>query len=225
MVRTITTTLASFTDLLAMDVPSCPDFLKDRAVQRAAREFFQKTRSWRETYEGYGLGPGDKEIDANRLANKFSLQAVVLDINDMWLSSDGTPLIKTSKEALDKNVSGWTLEDGDEPTHYFMTPQKILRIYPMMATDADIVDLDVELILVPTLSMTVFPDYLFEDYAEVITAGAASILQMQPDAKWTSPDLAIANAGKFQGGIQGARLEQAKQIVDALNAENRVRFM
>lgn len=220
----VSTDISGFVSLLAMDVVSCPTFLKEQAIRQASQEFFRETRCWREVIEEYTVGGGEKEIDANLMAQRISLAAQALEVNDVWLSEDGTPLKKLSHESLDKNISGWRTDTADTPTGYFMKIDGNLRIYPAMADDADDIELDIELILIPKLTMETFPDFSYNLYSEAICAGAAHRLLVHPGQPWSDPERSSYFLEKFKKGIRDSRLEEAKRVVDALNAKNRRYF-
>lgn len=224
MTTGVSTDISSFITLLSMEVLGCPTFLKQQAIRQSAMEFFRETRCWREVVEEYTLVGGDKEIDANQLAKHISRASVALEVNDLWLTDDGTPLKKLSHESLDKNISGWRTDTAKEPTGYFMKINGNIRIYPALEDDADDVDVDVELILISTMTTETFPDFAYNLHSETIVAGAAHRLMVQPEQVWSSPDRAAYFLEKFKKGLRDSRLEEAKRVVDALNAKNRTYF-
>ena len=56
----------------------------------------------------------------------------------------------------------------------------------------------------PKANANQLPFILLDDYVDGICAGAASILQMMPNATWTQPDLAQANEREFVSTIRHA---------------------
>lgn len=56
----------------------------------------------------------------------------------------------------------------------------------------------------PSVTASQLPAILLDDYVDGICAGAASILQMMPNATWTQPELAQVNEREFVSTIRQA---------------------
>lgn len=69
----------------------------------------------------------------------------------------------------------------------------------------------------PKINTDQLPAILLDDYADGICAGAASILQMMPNATWTQPDLAQVNEREFVSVIRQA-YRHAIETTPALEA-------
>lgn len=218
----INTSVDRFVRLVSADCPGGAEFVKKTAVCQAAVQFFRETRAWREYIpEGGIVAAASPEVDLNRVAEWVSKDAKAMDINGVWLSRDGTPLKKIHRTFLNDQRPGWHKETSDAPTGFFMTPQRMLRVYPAPTAKAGTVSLDLELVMLPDLEAEKFPDFLWDMYAETIAAGAAQRLKSQPGMPWTNPEQAKYFWGKFNDGIRTARLEKAQRVAEAVNDRRR----
>lgn len=226
MTAHLNTSIDDFLTLVSENCPGGLDFVKKRAICRAAAEFCKKTWAWHEDVLDVRLFPSDNGVlDATRLALEISRHAIVWGVDDIRLAKDGTPLSRTSRPALDKDNPGWRLETTDtEPTHFFLRPQRELVYYPALAADADTVKVNIELVLLPSQGMVYFPDFLFNFYGEAIALGAAQRLASQKNSEWYNPDQAQYFLAVFNRAIQDAKVAQAKRVVDAINERRRRNF-
>ncbi len=220
----INTHIDQFVTLVSENCPGGLDFVKKRAVCRAAAEFCRKTWAWREVLDDVWLMPDDSFLDTGQLARMISREALVYDVEDVRKADDNAVIRKTSRQILDKNHPDWRSETTDtHPTHFLLTPQRQLVFYPQLAEGAKMVAINLELVLVPTMAMIRFPDFLYNFYGETIAAGAVQRLQSQKGSEWFNPDQAKYFLAVFREALNEARVAQAKRV-DALNARRRRSF-
>ena len=221
-----TVSIDRFVSRVSMDCPGGIDFLKKEAVRGAAVDFFKKTRAWREyVSEGAFVHHFHPEVDANRLARMVSAQAMVFDVNGVWLSKDKTPLRERSRSSMDAGAGAgdWRGHSAKVPTGYFLTPKRMIRVYPELDQGAEAVGLDVEMVLTPDLDADVFPAFM-SLYAETICAGAAQRLKSQPGMPWSNPEQARFFMRLWLDGVREARLEKARRVASAINERRRTSF-
>ncbi|UJZ96344.1 hypothetical protein IHC87_17400 [Photobacterium damselae subsp. damselae] len=75
----------------------------------------------------------------------------------------------------------------------------------------DLIDVTIEAFAEPTLTANQLPSMLYQDYLNTLCAGAASLLQMQPNQSWTQPDLAQYNEHLFVTGYREAFRQAIEQ--------------
>lgn len=189
---------------------------------QAAMEFFRQTRAWREfVAQAAYADEYVQEFDVNAVARQVAANVTVMDVDDVWLSADGTRLKKRAVPAMDFNHPDWRSDTARTPTGYYMTPNRRLRVYPSIEAGAPMVWLDLELVLLPTLDTKQFPDFAFDIYGETISAGAIQRLKSQTGMEWSDPKVAEYFMKKFQVGIHEARVEKARRVTAAINDRRR----
>ena len=219
----ITTDIEDFLDLVSEQVPTCPEFLKLRALRRSLDDFFRRTRSWREIVEEHRVFAGDKWVYVNSLARHVSSHAIPLSVDDVVLSDDKTRLSMLDIQEMDMRQTGWIGDTAESPTGFILYEDRRLRIYPAMASDADAVDLDFELVLTCDTDITTVPDYVFDHHREAVVNGAVLRLLTQPEKPWTDPGRASMFAAIAQSEITSGNAERAKRAVDAVNRRSHAR--
>lgn len=225
MIHDVNTDIDDFVRLVHADCPGGLDTLKQRAVIQAMIEFFKKTYAWREFVEQSAyVDYFNPEFDVSTVMRTVVPGAAVMSVNDVWLSSDTQRLKKLARAEMDKNQPDWRKDTADKPRGYFFGPGKRLRVYPVPKKDAGFIDLDIEFVLLPTMDMTRFPDFVYEMYGETIAAGAAQRLKSQPYMPWTDPQQAQFFFKKFDAGVREARMDQARQVARAINEKRRRSF-
>ena len=220
----VTTPLASFCALIARHVPDCPEFLKEREVIRAVADFCKSSRSWRTTVEAHVLSADDSWIDANALATALSANALAYAVDDVFLAEGKTPLQRLSTEEMDRKVPGWMGHTAKTPTGFMVYPDRRVRIYPAMASDAENVTVDVELILIPGPNITLLPDYIFNFHQDAVIHMAVFRLMTLAGMPFTDPEKAQFHLASALSETEEGNNELAKQAVDAVNGRTRRQF-
>jgi hypothetical protein len=67
--------------------------------------------------------------------------------------------------------------------------------------------------LKPTRTSTSIEDFIFEDYAETVYAGARFRLLVVPAKPYTNPELALAFQNQYIGGMNQARQRSSRGFV------------
>lgn len=225
MIHDVNTDIDAFVDLVRADCPGGIDTVKQRAVIQAMIDFCKQTQAWkvfldRRVYVDH-INP---EVDVGRAVRSVFAGAAVRGVDDVWLSKDACRLKKMARADLDQNKPDWAKQTAQRPTGFLMGPGRRLRVYPAPEKQSGLLFLDLELVLIPTLKMTRFPDFIYEMYGDTIAAGAAQRLKSQPAMPWTDFQQAQFFFKKFSAGVREARLDQAQQVVRAINEKRRRSF-
>ena len=64
--------------------------------------------------------------------------------------------------------------------------------------------------LKPTRAATDLPDILYNDWSEAIESKAKAELMLMPGRKWTNPQIAMINQGKYRHGLGEAKIKARK---------------
>jgi hypothetical protein len=164
--------------------PGVPDPTAYKNIRLAAIEFCERTRLWRYEDE-YAV----TEEDCN--GGIFTPNgSIVHDIETVLFN--GNELKPAATRDLDRMVPGWRAGLSGLPQYYTQIDQGTLRLVPAM--DGTI---SLFLRLKPSQDATDIPDFIANEYREVIAWGALGRLLTIPGQSYSSPDLGTFYAMKF----------------------------
>lgn len=178
------TTWDKFYPDILMDAPTCANPVMDRALIRAAQEFFDTTSLWRVVLDPI---------------------AVVADViqYDMMLEP-GSELVRIERAVLDQRPiditstmnlpSDWkTSNDMRNCIHTI--DRKSVYVLPKPKASGS---LSIEVVLKPTNSANGIDSIYFDHYAEVIAKGAKARLLSHPSELYTNPNQALVFGQEFK---------------------------
>jgi hypothetical protein len=178
--------LDSFLTYVRPWAPGVSDPTAHKNIRLAAIEFCERTRLWR--YEDdYDV----TEEDCN--GGIFTPNGSILhDIETVMF--DGRELDPIATRDLDRHEKGWRTNEssGGLPKFYTQIAQNTLRIVPAMAGHVYLC-----LRLKPSQDCTDIPDFIRNEYAEVIGWGALGRILTVPGQSFSSPDLGQFYLDKF----------------------------
>ena len=191
-----------------LEAPGVPEPLLAEVVMEAIQEFFSDSEIWRHTTST--LLDWTTAAVFPTLTQGVELPATtrIKRVDILKYASDG-PNLKAvpfkTRQQLDGEYPDWEVRTGSSPvawTNDGLGAQP--RIIPIAAANVT-GSLQVRSIVVPTSSMTDLPDYWFDEFDDVIRAGALSKLLAMPARDWTSEQLGAFYMSKFQDGIKTAK--------------------
>lgn len=166
--------------------PGVPDPVAYKAIRSAAIEFCERTRLWK--YED------DYDVTAEDCGEIFTPNGSVLhDVEIMMF--DGRPLLPKTSRDLDAIMPRWRLgidQTSGLSLYFTQIEQNSFRIVP--ANDGHI---NLCLRLKPSPTTMELPDFLANEYKEIIGWGALGRLLTTPGQSYSSPDLATYYRGLF----------------------------
>jgi hypothetical protein len=186
------------------DVMGCPIRVAENAIRNAAIDFCNESRAWRDdcadvpTVQGTAeytlVPPTDGEVVAVYYA-KFS------DSN-IPLSTIPEQHIKRGRQNPIQQKPKWFHAPTPGVIELFWTPDEIHT-------------LSVKAILKPTKSSTNGPDFLYNDWLEVIAHGAKARLVMMSGREWFMPKMYTYYKKEFIKGWTDARIRDSKSNVQS----------
>ena len=179
--------------------PGVPDPTAFKNIRLAAIEFCERTRLWRfeDDYDVTESECNDGIYTPNG--------SVLHDIEVVIFN--GQELMPKATRDLDRLEKGWRTGDlgSGLPKYYTQIEQNMLRIVPAMAGH-----LYLSLRLKPEKNTTDLPDFLEQQYAEVIGWGALGRLLLVPGQSYTSPEMGQFYAQKFNDKIDRLNTKGSK---------------
>lgn len=189
-------------------VQGCPVSMVEQAIKSACIEFCEKTGIWKQdstlnsVYAGmsqYSFAPpsGAKVVAPYRIEI-----AVPNTLNKQELTA-------TSLEDLESFRPNWRTIESEVPDSYLLITDDTVRLIGIPTQDIPN-SLLAGVMLKPTREATACPNFIYEDWAEVIAAGALARLHANKNKVWAITELVQYYQHMFKDGITRAKSKAAK---------------
>ena len=194
--------ISTLTPDIQMEIPELPGFIAQRHFLKAAREFAERSRAWRQDIQ-LSIVDGTATLD---LALEYGADVELVDIVSIKPASGGAPLEARTPQWLDTNRTNWRTETSDPATYYFLSSNNKIRLVPIPASTV-INYYDARVALKPKLTATTIPDIIANKFDELLIHGALSRIYAIPRKPWTDPNLSSYHLALFERGVLDARAE------------------
>lgn len=188
--------------------PGCPEPTARAGIIKAAQDFCERTRLWRDEDQFSVTPTSCNVVCAPEGADLFEIEHASLE---------GYPLEPISISDLNREMPDW--RDRTDTLGRWITqtePGSVLIAPRSTGT------LRLATILKPSNDADQLPDFIVKDYARVIADGALAEILMVPNQPFTAPDRAQFYSMRFESrlgdlstrsikGQQGARLRTRPQ--------------
>lgn len=191
-----------FLPYIAPNVSGCPAGVMVQAIRNAAIEFCENTRLWKLRATGTDILKDEARYAYDTPSNAKVIEAVYVAINN-------SQLVKTCREELDECCPEWRETVDSRPKEYFMDTANTIRLVGIPSEDI-LGSLDVDVAVKPSRSAVDGPDFLFENWVEVIAHGALARLHAMAGNIWADPSLVKYHRKKFRHGISKAKSKELK---------------
>ncbi|OUR99226.1 hypothetical protein A9Q81_11670 [Gammaproteobacteria bacterium 42_54_T18] len=174
------------------DVSGCPEAVVLREVKNSLIEFCRRTQIWQFTADAIPLvaGIADYELDVPTGSSVAQVMSVKVDGRGLTLATGGD---------LDARQPGWRDHEGGATHYVVINSAEILLNRKPKEFKANA--LTASFALMPDQGAIEVESFLFDDWYEVIAAGAKKRLLMSPGKAWSNPGLAGVYAQEFAQGI------------------------
>lgn len=166
--------------------PTCPEPLMIQYLREAAIEFCRRTRSWR-TEEIYKLTAPEQDIQLVTCCD-----SIVHEIERVRYREDSASIWQPPLKPITfEEADDW---QGGEATPVYFTQRiaNTLRVVPFTTGE-----IKVTMFLKPDQQAQTIPDYIAEQYPQVIAAGALAKLLMLPGYDFAEPNQAMMYQAMF----------------------------
>jgi hypothetical protein len=198
------TPLDEFLPYVLPDVPGCADVQALGAISSAAIEFCERSLVLQREHDPISVRANVGDYDLSPPSHHL-----VCKVMKAWYRN--RVLVPYAPDDMDDpgtyNPAHST--GGSTPIGYIQKDERTITLCRAPGADeANAVTLRVA--LKPTRHATSVDDALFEDWVEVIAAGAKSSLQIVPGKTFSNPQMAAFNQGAFIAGINVAMVKANK---------------
>lgn len=172
-------------------VMGCPNPLADAELRNASREFFEKTRAWRQWLDWFTTFEGVRQYDID-----VPVDTQVVRIEQA--TKDASPMSVDAAFILPKDpathaVSGGGLSSADRTT----------IILGADTTTGSVIQLQCS--LQPSEQATGIPDHLAAQYTDAIVSGALFRIRTLAGQPFTDVSSAALDLAKFEDAISSAQ--------------------
>ncbi len=197
-----TVTWKSFYPYILPHIDGCPSLLVEQALRSSAIEFCEKTLIWRQPAIGVTVYADEPCYSFGAPEGARVIQATEVYIN-------GMKLIQTSLHDLTVLEPEWRARESTLPTHYFMNDAQSIQLVGKPTEDIP-ESLDIYVALKPSRDSNICPEFLLEDWGEVIAAGAILRLMQMAKKTWSDTTTVANYLRTFKVGITTARHKTIK---------------
>lgn len=117
---------------------------------------------------------------------------------------DGQPIDATSLDLLNRSPDDWQSGTSEYPLEYMVDAEKVLR-FKDIPTKNIVSGLVVAVSLKPTWATLVVPDFIYEDWYELIEHGALEKLLQTPNQTYTDVKFADYHSKLYKGMLSEAK--------------------
>lgn len=189
------------------DVSGCPISTAKNAIRNAAIEFCNESRAWRTQIGDVTTADGTKAYTLVPPAD-----SEIITITRAIIVGDVKPLNTISNLHLNRYKLG---TETDRPVMYNAEYPGQITFY---RTPNDIYTVEIFATLKSTKIATDGPDFLFNDWLEIIAHGAKGRLMAMAGRSWSNPQMVPYHSKKFINGWVEARIRDSKSNVESSSA-------
>lgn len=176
---------------------NAPNSLLVDTIKKTTIDFCKRTLVYRETSTPITILAATSEY-------AIPFTPTVSAQNIIYAKIGTTYLILTDEGELNEYEEAWRDNTAAMPTDCFLTHKGLIRVYP--TPSVNLTDtMTVEAIVAPTFAATDVDDMLFNDYADVIGAGAIFKLKSMVGSAWEDQTGALLAYREYRAGIRDAR--------------------
>lgn len=183
------------------------------AVRNTARQFCLETQLWTLELTRISVVANQNNYTITIPAAQYAELIVIDNVKYKQNGLDDDQfkdLDPISEETMDKDErenDAWKYETAPTPTKFWMEPDDDTTLYlyrkPTLASTSGLL---VRVILMPSKTATVVPDFVYYKHEPTITKGTLAELYAMKTMPWYDPNLAGAWAAAFKAGIADAKM-------------------
>ena len=190
----------------------------DGEVKETIRDFCRDTAIWKQTLADFSTVADTSTYSLTLISTDGACEICYID--NVKYKEDGadddqfrnlTPFTQEEKDEYD--YGNWSYSTAPDPYKFYSNMDKQLILWPTPTT-ASTDGVSVRVVVRPTDAATKCPDYIYEDYKQAITIGAAASLMNMPNKPWSNAEM-----GRFYWEQYLARRDEAYEKVKGMNTK------
>ncbi len=192
----------AFHEYVMPSVQGCPTTMVDTAIRSACTEFCAKSFIWRQESVR-------NAIYENTASYVFAPPQYAKVVTPYRVAINGKELKATDLDTLEAEMPNWRDLNPGTPRLYFLENEDTVRLIPVPYEDIEDA-LTAGVVLKPSRQAPSCPNFIYEDWAEVIAAGALTKLLAMRGKIWAQEALVPYYDKLFRAGISRAKSKSAK---------------
>lgn len=192
----------AFLDYVMPHVPGCTNEMALHEIKNTVIDFCEKSMILQRDHDPVTILKGQTDYDLEPPTGYL-----VTKIMKAWYKTkELTPLAPDQVSRPEYYNSGFVGADKgvSDPRNIIQKDERTYTLHPIPMESASNA-LTMRIALKPSRASTTIDDVIFEDYAEVIGAGAKARLMISPGKPYSNPQGAVALLGLYQSGLNVAR--------------------
>ena len=203
-------TYSHFLDGVMPYVPGCPIEMAEHAIRETCIDLCERSLLLQRDHDSIDVIAGITDYDFDPPNGQR-----VFKIMKAWFrNTELTPVSPddvTDVSLYNTYIPGVTVSK-DDPKLILQKDDQTFSVLPVPKETARGA-ITMRVALKPTRTSTEIDDFVFEDYAEAVYAGARFRLLTVPAKPYTNPDLAMVNQNMYVSGVNSARQRVARGFV------------
>lgn len=191
-----------FHEYVMPSVQGCPVAMVNTAIRSACAEFCEKSHIWKQESI-------DNDVIENVYLYSFAPPIGSKVVTPYRVAIYDRELYPTDLETLEHTNPKWRDTEEELPKEYFLVTDNTIRLIgkPSKSMEAS---LTAGVVLKPSRDATSCPSFLYDDWVEVIAAGALSKLLAMRGKIWAQEALVPFYDRIFRAGIARAKSKSSK---------------
>ena len=185
-----------------LECPGCIRQLVLRELQKSSRVLFRRSGVWRTNLDPITTVTGitdyelimPDETNLVHILDGYHNDKEIFQKSQLWLNS---------------HSPHWKTIAGTQIRYFTLKSNEIITVTPI-PSELSAISLDLRVSLTNTVDATSINEDMYDDWYEVILAGAKARLMRMADKSWTSPDGAIMYGSLYSKGIVAAKIRGNK---------------
>jgi hypothetical protein len=201
---------SQFLDGVMPYVPGCPVAMAEHAIRETVIDMCERSLLLQRDHDAIDVIAGVVDYDFDPPTNYRVFKIMKAWFRDIEL----TPV--APDDVMDVSLYNQTIPGvqiaKDNPRMILQKDDETFSVLPVPKETARGA-INMRVALKPSRSSTEIEDFIFEDYAETVYAGARFRLMTVPAKPYTSVDLAQVNQNMYVSGVNSARQRVARGFV------------
>ena len=197
-----TKTLASLYPRVLIECSGVPDFIMLDMIRDSAIVLFRRSSVWRKDLDLITTATNIKEYELSVETDENISSILDAEHND-------SEIFGKSVKWLNNNLKNWRTNTAKQIKYYNRLTSKTVLVSPI-PNEVKAQSLMFRVAIAPSLDATTIAEDMYDDWYEVIVAGAKARLMRIPNKEWTNLNRADYYGNLYSNGINAAKMRANK---------------
>lgn len=200
----------------------CPEILIINEIRNITREFCERSTYWRQDLAALSIVTDETSSGSGEYDLTIPTGAQIVSVINPIVHSN-QPVSRRTREWLDEHYSDWRTATGEQSRWYRMSNPTRIKLIPR-PTSVVANALHVSMALKPSPAATNMPEFVYNEWYEVISCGVLAKLLSMENETWYKPARAVMKQKMYLLGIEDATAKAiAEYSSDKVDRTRRVK--